>query len=74
MKEYFRLITKECKEEKHTKILVYLGSKNKKHLRGSTQATMHPLATILTLALCALVRAQFQNIYMQRAHRLEPKF
>ena len=29
---------------------IHLGSKNKKHLRGSTQAKMHPLALILTLA------------------------
>ena len=32
-----------------------LGSKNKKHLRGSTQATILPLAIILTAALWALV-------------------
>ena len=30
--------------------MVKLGSKNKKHLRGSTRATMLPLATILTAA------------------------
>ena len=28
--------------EKHTKILVKLGSNNKKHLRGSTRATIQP--------------------------------
>ena len=33
-----------CKEKKHTKVLIQLGSKHKKHLRGSTQATIHPLA------------------------------
>ena len=32
-----------------------LGSKNKKHLRGSTQPTIHPLAIILTAALHDLV-------------------
>ena len=32
-----------------------MGSKNKKHLRGSTQATILPLAIILTTALRALV-------------------
>ena len=32
-----------------------VGNKNKKHLRGSTQATIHPLAIILTAALWALV-------------------
>ena len=32
-----------------------IGSKNKKHVRGSIQATIHPLAIILTAALCALV-------------------
>ena len=26
----------------------YLGSKNKNHYRGSTEATMHPLSVILT--------------------------
>ena len=31
------------------------GSKNKKNLRGSTQATIHPLAIILSPALWALV-------------------
>ena len=36
-------------------MLVYLGSKNKKHHRGSTQATIHPLAIMLTAALWALV-------------------
>ena len=30
--------------EKDTKILVYLGSENEKHLRGSTQAKISPLA------------------------------
>ena len=35
--------------------LIYLGSKSNKHLRGSTQATIHPLAIILTAALWALV-------------------
>ena len=35
--------------------LIELGSKNKKHLRGSTQATILPLAIILTVALWALV-------------------
>ena len=39
-KEYFRNI---------------LGSKNKKQLRGSTHATIHPLAIILTMAVQALV-------------------
>ena len=39
-------------KKKWTKIL---GSKRKKHLRGSTQATIHPLAIILTPALWALV-------------------
>ena len=29
--------------------------KNKEHLRGSTQATIHPLAIILTAALWALI-------------------
>ena len=43
------------KEKKHYKILK-LGSKSKKHLRGSTQAPIHPLAIILTAALHALVR------------------
>ena len=42
-------------EKNHTKILVQEGSKNKKHLRGSTQAAIHPLAIILTAALWALV-------------------
>ena len=32
-----------------------VGSKHKKHLGGSTQATIHPLAIILTAALWALV-------------------
>ena len=32
-----------------------MDSKNKKHLRGSTQATIHPLAIILTMALWVLV-------------------
>ena len=32
-----------------------LGSKNKKHLRGSTWVTIRPLAIILTVALWALV-------------------
>ena len=32
-----------------------VGSKNKKHLRGSTQATTHTLAIILTAILQALV-------------------
>ena len=32
-----------------------LGSENKKHLRGSTQGTILPLAIILTMALWALV-------------------
>ena len=41
--------------KERTKILVFLGSKNKKHLRGSTQATIHPLAIILTAALWVLV-------------------
>ena len=36
--------------------MVELGSRNKKHLRGRNQATILPLATILTLALQALVR------------------
>ena len=34
---------------------IWLGSKNKKHPRGSTQATILPLAIILTAALQALV-------------------
>ena len=34
---------------------IYMGSKHKKHLRGSTQATIHLLAIILTTALWALV-------------------
>ena len=37
--------------EKNTELFVQLGSKNKKHLRGSTQTTIHPLTTILTVAL-----------------------
>ena len=37
--------------KKPTKILVKLDSKNKKHLRVSAQATIHPLAIILTAAL-----------------------
>ena len=35
--------------------MVWLDSKNKKHLRDSIQATILPLATILTVALWALV-------------------
>ena len=54
-KEYFRLVTNWCKWTKHTKMLVKLSSKNKKHLRGSTQARINPLAIILTAALRALV-------------------
>ena len=55
-KEYSRLVTKTVQIEKtNTDILVWLGSKNKNHLRGSTQAIIHPLAIILTLALLALV-------------------
>ena len=34
-----------------------MGSKNKKHLRGSTQATIHPLTIILTAALWALEKS-----------------
>ena len=49
-KGYFRLVTNSP-----TKILVKLGSKNKKHLRGSTEATIHPLDIILSVALWALV-------------------
>ena len=41
-------------ENAHNK-MVWLGSKNKKHLRCSTQATMLPLATKLTTALRTLV-------------------
>ena len=33
----------------------YYTSKHKKHLRGSTQATIHPLVIILTVDLRALV-------------------
>ena len=36
-------------------VLIKLGSKNKKHLKGSTQATIHPLAIILTATVWALV-------------------
>ena len=34
----------------HIYIYIYMGSKNKKHLRVSTQATIHPLAIILNVA------------------------
>ena len=34
---------------------INMGSKNKKHLRGSSRATILPLDIILTMALCALV-------------------
>ena len=50
-KEYFRLVTKIVQIEKYTRQLVKLGCKNKKHLRDSTQATVHSLAIILTMAL-----------------------
>ena len=36
-------------------LCIYLGSKNKKHLRGSSQVTIHPLAIILTKAHRAAV-------------------
>ena len=54
-KEYFRLVTKYHKKKKCPKKVVQLGSKNNKHLGGTTQATIHPLAIILTAALWALV-------------------
>ena len=38
-----------------TNINILLGSKNKKNLRGSTEATIHSLVIILTGALNALV-------------------
>ena len=53
-KEYFRLVTRVQIGETHWNIGI-VGSKNKKHLRGSAQATIHPLAIILTAALWALV-------------------
>ena len=41
-KEYFRLVTKYHKKKKYPKKVVQLGSKNNKHLRGTTQATLVP--------------------------------
>ena len=38
-----------------TLICLLLGSKNKKHLKVSTQATIHPLAIVLTMALVSLI-------------------
>ena len=32
-----------------------VGSENKKHLRGSTHATIHPLASILTVAMVSMM-------------------
>ena len=42
-------------ERRHPRKFVCLGSKNKKHLRGSTQAQIHPMAITLAIALEALV-------------------
>ena len=59
-KKYFRLVTKQFKW-KNPAILVgigaKLGSKIKKHLRGSTQpqTIIHPLAIILTAALVSII-------------------
>ena len=47
-KEYLRLVINGANRKKWTEILILFGSKNKKHLRGSTQATIHPLAIMLT--------------------------
>ena len=49
-------ILPSCQVVKDVKdIALYLGSKNKKHLRGSTRAPIHPLTIILTTVLWALV-------------------
>ena len=53
--QYFPLVKIWMPLHYNARKLILLGSKNKKHLRGSTQATIHPLAIILTVALWALV-------------------
>ena len=47
--QYMKILHYNCTDMNIT------GSKNKKHLRGSTQAIIHPLGIILTAALWALV-------------------
>ena len=54
-KECFRLFINKPRKEKCHKFLVLSGSKKKKPIRVSTQATLCPLAMILTTALWALV-------------------
>ena len=49
-----------------------MGSKNKKHLRGSTQAAIHPLAIILIAAPWALVSINIIDLWSILALILPP--
>ena len=50
------------------KNIISLGSKNEKHLRGSTQATIPPLAIILTSALLILIFLITDDRYASDVH------
>ena len=59
--QYFPLVKIGKSLNYNAEKLILLGSKNKKHLRGSTKATIHSFAIILTVALWALVSTTAQG-------------